>query len=157
MHLSIMPRTTSHRRPIGNLRALVERLRRNKPVVRQGIIKQAIVLGGGMTPNALRFCCGGLRRPPPSQQTYSARGRRAQAPASSKRGLCRPARAPSVAATCGSLRLSPDLLHVIPQYGIHPGLVARSQAPEPSQHILVYPKRDGLLGSGAWDRATRPG
>ena len=28
-------------------------------------------------PNDLRFCCGGLRRPPPSQQTYPARGRRA--------------------------------------------------------------------------------
>src|SRR6266567_3625935 len=38
-------------------------------------------------PNALRFCCGGLRRPPPSQQTYPAAGRRAQAPGSSKRGL----------------------------------------------------------------------
>jgi hypothetical protein len=38
-------------------------------------------------PNALRFCCGGLRRPPPSQQTCPAAGRRAQAPVSSKRGL----------------------------------------------------------------------
>ena len=42
---------------------------------------------GSLAPNALRFCCGGLRRPPPSRQTYPARGRRAQAPASSKRGL----------------------------------------------------------------------
>ena len=41
----------------------------------------------GSPPNALRFCCGGLRRPPPSQQTYPAAGRRAQAPDSSKRGL----------------------------------------------------------------------
>src|ERR1041385_3155594 len=39
------------------------------------------------TPNGLRFCCGGLRRPPPSEQTYPARGRPAQAPARSKRGL----------------------------------------------------------------------
>src|ERR1041385_6195332 len=38
-------------------------------------------------PTDLRFCCGGLRRPPPSPQTYPARGRRAQAPVSSKRGL----------------------------------------------------------------------
>src|ERR1041385_7770285 len=38
-------------------------------------------------PNDLRFCCGGLRRPPPSPQTYPARGRRAEAPGSSKRGL----------------------------------------------------------------------
>src|ERR1041384_8625731 len=38
-------------------------------------------------PNALRFCCGGLRRPPPSQDTYPARGRRAPAPVSNKRGL----------------------------------------------------------------------
>ena len=37
--------------------------------------------------NDLRFCCGGLRRPPPSSQTYPAAGRRAQAPVSSKRGL----------------------------------------------------------------------
>jgi hypothetical protein len=42
-----------------------------------------------MLPNALRFCCRGLRRPPPSPQTYPARGRRAQAPGSSKRGLGR--------------------------------------------------------------------
>ena len=41
----------------------------------------------GCPPNDLRFCCGGLRRPPPSHQTYPARGRRAQAPVSSKRGL----------------------------------------------------------------------
>ena len=40
-----------------------------------------------MLPNDLRFCCGGLRRPPPSHQTYPARGRRAQVPVSSKRGL----------------------------------------------------------------------
>ena len=38
-------------------------------------------------PNDLRFCCGGLRRPPPSLQTYPAAGRRALAPVSSKRGL----------------------------------------------------------------------
>jgi len=41
----------------------------------------------GFLPNALRFCCGGLRRPPPSRLTYPAAGRRAQAPVSSKRGL----------------------------------------------------------------------
>jgi hypothetical protein len=41
-------------------------------------------------PNDLRFCCGGLRRPPPSRQTYPARGRRGQAPVSSKRGLGSP-------------------------------------------------------------------
>src|ERR1041384_7737970 len=40
-----------------------------------------------MPPNDLRFGAGAPGRPPPSYQTYPAAGRRAQAPASSKRGL----------------------------------------------------------------------
>jgi len=56
-------------------------VRRADGVVRQSVVPSSVL------PNDLRFCCGGLRRPPPSRQTYPARGRRAEAPAGSKRGL----------------------------------------------------------------------
>src|ERR1043165_2783414 len=60
----------------------------------------------GGPPNALRFCCGGLRRPPPPRLTYPAAGPRAQAPASSKRVLGRLLRALPLGAS-GHLLVSP--------------------------------------------------
>jgi hypothetical protein len=56
----------------------------------QGIVKARLAESQGLTPNALRFCCGGLRRPPAAQPNIPpAAGRRVQDPASSKRGLGR--------------------------------------------------------------------
>src|ERR1043166_2986525 len=49
------------------------------------VLEKSVVL-----PNALRFCCGGLRRPPPPPKPSPGAARRAQAPASSKRGLGNP-------------------------------------------------------------------